>query len=367
MYNIAVIFGGATYEHSISIITAIGAIKNLSLNYNPIPIYINTKGQWLSGSHLLNSGSFKTEPSGKECFFKPNCKDLFVKNLWGYSKTTIDCALLCLHGGEYEGGAVQGVLKLAGVPFTSPNVLASAVCMDKVVTKMLLKSLNINTPKFVWGTANNLSKLQESAIKKLRFPLMVKPARCGSSVGIRCVERVEDLGEALSFSVLFDSKIIIEEALCDFRELNISLVRSKDEVKFSSVEEVENEHNFYTFDDKYTRKSTARRTVPANISVKILDKILKNSALVYENLDMSGVVRFDFLVSNDVVYLNEVNTIPGSFAFYLWKNEGVSFAQLLNIAIKNAISNENSVNKNPVRFDSEVLQDLDKIRAIVEK
>lgn len=367
MYNIAVIFGGATYEHSISIITAIGAIKNLSLNYNPIPIYINTKGQWLSGSHLLNSANYKTEPSGKECFFKPNCRDLFVKNFWGYSKTTIDCALLCLHGGEYEGGAVQGVLKLSGVSFSSPDVQASAVCMDKIVTKTLLKSLNIRTPKFVWGTADDLRSLQERASKKLNFPLMVKPARCGSSVGIRRVERAEDFGEALSFSALFDTKIIVEEALCDFRELNISLVRSQDGVKFSSVEEVENEHNFYTFDDKYTRKSTARRTVPADVSVKILDKILKDSSLVYENLTIDGVVRFDFLVADDVVYLNEVNTIPGSFAFYLWKNEGVSFAQLLNIAIKNAIKKSESASLKPVWYNSEVLQDLDKIKAIVEK
>lgn len=367
MYNIAVVFGGVTPEHSISIITAIGAIKNLSLNYNPVPIYINTKGQWLYGHELLRAESYKTEPTGKDCFFKPNCRDLFVKNLWGYTKIPIDCALLCLHGGEFEGGAVQGVLKLSGIPFTSPPILASAVCMDKVVSKMLFKSLNIHTPKFVWGKSNDLSSIEQNAIKNLKFPLIVKPARCGSSVGIRRVESSEDLNEALRYAGEFDSNIIVEEALTDFRELNISLARSKEGIKNSSAEEVENSHEFYTFDDKYTRSSTTKRTVPAEISLKILDKMLKNATFLYEMLEMEGVVRFDFLLKDNVVYLNEINTIPGSFAFYLWKNEGISFAQLLNITIKNAILNAQNTPPKIVKYNCEVLKDLDKIKAIVDK
>ena len=368
MYNVAVIFGGATPEHSISIITAIGAIKNLSLNYNPVPIYINTKGCWLTGKNLLDSSAYQTEPKGKECYFKPNCSDLYIKNALINSKIRIDCALLCLHGGEYEGGAVQGVLKLAGVPFTSPDVLPSVICMDKVVSKLLFKSLNIDTPKFMWSVVSeNVEELAEKAVKKLKFPIIVKPARCGSSVGIRLVCDDGELGEAIRYASQFDKKVIVEEALTDFRELNISLMRSKNEIKFSSVEEVESEHKFYTFEDKYTRKSTTKRIVPADISVKILGKIIKMSTAVYDTMEMNGVVRFDFLVVGDKVYLNELNTIPGSFAFYLWKNEGMSFAQLLNIAIKNSLAKSNNPDKIKVEYNREVLQDLDKIKAIVDK
>ncbi len=368
MYNIAVIFGGATPEHSISIITAMGAMKNLSLNYNPVPIYINTAGRWLTGKHLLDAAAYHNEPSGKECYFKPNCADLYVKNALTHSKIKIDCALLCLHGGGYEGGTVQGVLKLAGVPFTSPEVLPSAICMDKVVSKLLFKSLNIDTPKFVWGVANgSVGELAEKAVEKLKFPLIVKPARCGSSVGIKLAGNEEELNEAVEYAAQFDKKVIVEEALTDFRELNISLVRGKGEIKFSSVEEVESEHKFYTFDDKYTRKSTTKRSVPADISVKILGKILKISTAVYETLEMDGIVRFDFLVAGDKVYLNEVNTIPGSFAFYLWKNEGVSFAQLLNISIKAALAKSSDKSTAKVEYNREVLRDLDKIKAIVDK
>ena len=365
MYNIAVVFGGVTPEHSISIITAIGAIKNLSLNYNPVPIYINTAGEWLTGKHLLDAESYHTEPKGKECFLKPNCSCLFTKNALGYSKTPIDCALLCLHGGLYEGGAVQGVLDLAGIPYTSPAILPSAVGMDKVVSKLLFKSLNILTPKFVWGESKNSDDLIFRVGKKLSFPLIVKPARCGSSVGIARVQNEEDLRRAVDNAGLFDDKIIIEEALSDCRELNVALMRSKGEVKVSSIEEIKCEHPIYSFEDKYSQTAEVERIVPASVSLKIMSKILNSATAVYDVLGMDGVVRFDFLIVGERVYLNEVNTIPGSLAFYLWKNEGLSFAQLLNITIKNARARE--ARMSVVQYNAAVLHDLDKIKTIMEK
>lgn len=367
MYNIAVIFGGVTPEHSISIITALGAIKNLSLNYNPIPIYIDTKGRWFTGKNLLSAKTYEIEPSGQECFFKPNCKNLFVKRLVGCGKIEIDCALLCMHGGEYEGGAVQGMLDLAGIPYTSPNLISSSVFMDKAISKLIFSSLKIDTPRFVWGVAKDKEALIESAVKSLHFPLIVKPARCGSSVGIRMANNTGELGDAVEFAKQFDTKILIEEALTDFRELNISLLRSKNEIKFSSIEEVENGHDFYTFDDKYTQKSSAKRTVPADIPIKMHNKILKIADMLYSTFEMSGIVRFDFLAVGDKVYLNEINTIPGSFAFYLWKNEGMSFAQILNVCIKNAMLNAENEQSKVAEYNCEVLRDLDKIKAIVDK
>lgn len=369
MYNIAVVFGGATTEHSISIITAIGAIKNLSLNYHPVPVYINTNGDWVTGKHLLDAAAYqKKEPGGKKCFFQPNSNYLFIKNTVGSSKIRIDCALLCLHGGGGEGGAVQGLLDLTGIPYTSPAVLPSAVCLDKVVSKLLFRSLNIDTPKFVWGEADKIDDLIANVIKKLAFPVIVKPARGGSSVGIRRADCEQKLHEAVKFAAEFDKKIIIEEALVDFRELNISLLRSSGEIKFSSVEEVKNAHDFYTFEDKYLSGDKVCRVVPADIPLKILGKMVNCSSAVYHTLGMSGVVRFDFFVSDNRVLLSEVNTIPGSFAFYLWKNDGISCAQLLNVSLKAARAHAyEEARRLPVKYDQRVLSDLHKIKSFVDK
>jgi len=367
MYNIAVIFGGVTPEHSITIITALSAIKNLSLNYQAVPIYINTKGQWLNGNNLLDATKFKTEPKGRECFFKPNNNNLFTKTLLGYQKTRIDCALLCLHGGEFEGGVVQGVLKIAGVPFTSPDVLPSAVSMDKVVSKLLYSSLKIPTQNFVWGQVTDKQNLIQEAESRLGYNMIIKPARCGSSVGIRIAKNRDELSSAIDFAGEFDSKIIIETALSDFRELNISLLRSKNKIKFSSVEEVECKNPFYTFSDKYLSKSTTTRIVPAKIPVKILNKILRYATKAYEALDMDGVVRFDFFAVGDKVFLNEINTIPGSLAFYLWKNEGITYTQLLNLMLKDAIKRTKNFASSLTEYNTEVLCDLDKINRIQYK
>lgn len=366
MYNIAVIFGGRSTEHSISIITAIGAIKNLSLKYKPIPIYINTKGEWLTGEHLLDVKSYVTEPGGKSCFVRPNDPNLYIKSALGYKKIKIDCALLALHGGIYEGGAVQGALDLSGIPYTSPEILGSSVCMDKVVTKLLFKSLGINTTAFVWGCKKDADILVSSAKEKLTPPLIVKPARCGSSVGITRVEDADALASAIGYAGQFDDKIIVEEALTDFRELNIALLSDKKGIKFSSVEEVIFDGEIYTFDQKYSQKSTTKRTIPADINLKVMNKILKNASQIYAVLDLKGVVRLDFLVKDDKVYLNEINTIPGSFGFYLWRKEGLSFAQLLNVSIQDAIATHQERPAVPVQYNEQILRELDSIGRVTK-
>ena len=358
MYNIAVIFGGESTEHSISIISAFGALKSLSLKFKPVPIYINTHGQWVTGEHLLDSKSFAVEPGGKPCFFKPNDANLYVKSHLGYKKIKIDCALLVLHGGIYEGGAVQSVLELSKIPYTSPSILGSSVCMDKVITKVICEGLGIPVVDYVYGDAKDIEALADKTLEELAPPYIVKPARAGSSVGITKVNGDrEKLIQAIQFASHFDTKILVEEALENFRELNIALLKDKDKIRFSAIEEIKCKGELYTFDQKYKSSSTAERIVPAEIDLKKLDKITKLTEKIYRMLDLKGVVRFDIFVVENKVYLNEINTIPGSFSFYLWKNEGLNFAQILNINILDAINSSKTASI-PVEYNKEILSSL---------
>ena len=363
MQNIAVIFGGKTVEHDISIITGLGIIKNLSLKLNIIPIYIDVNGEWWTGEHLKDSETFKTEPKGKQCFFAINKPELCVKTKFGHKKIHIDCAVIALHGGIYEGGAVQGLLDLAGVPYTSPDVLGSALCMDKALSKLAFTSLKVPTPKFIDFEKADCKNIEEKIVEKLKFPVIIKPARCGSSIGITKVETKDDLAKAIDNAFLFDTKVIAEEYLTDVRELNISVFKENGKIHISSIEEVKNNGNIYDFDDKYLDKKV-ERVVPANVNLKIMDKIIKYAVLVYKKFSLNGVVRFDFLLKDNDIYLNEINTVPGSLAFYLWREQGINFAQLLNINIKNSITELAEKEKIRYSYKSNALACLDKIQTL---
>lgn len=366
MQNIAVIFGGKTVEHDISIITGLGIIKNLSAKYNSIPIYIDTKGEWWTGEHLKQAESFKQEPKGKACYFALNKPILCVKSKFGHKKINIDCAVLALHGGFYEGGAVQGLLNLSGIPYTSPDVLGSALCMDKALCKRAFQSLKIPTPKFLDFDKVDCAKAKSKIDEKLKFPIIVKPARCGSSIGITKVEKSKDINKAIENALLFDDKIIVEEYLTDCRELNISIFKENEKLHISSIEEVKNQGKIYEFNDKYLDKDI-ERVIPAELNLKIMDKIIKQAVLVYKKFSLSGIVRFDFLLKENEVYLNEINTIPGSLAFYLWREQGINFGQLLNINIKNSIAEHQEKEKIRYSFKSNALDCLSQIQKINNK
>ncbi len=364
MQNIAVIFGGKSVEHDISIITGMGVIKNLSAKYNVIPIYISKNGVWLTGEKLKLAKNYKPEPSGHLC--RITLDEPFLEYRVGLHKVKqhIDCAVLALHGGVYEGGAVQGVLTLAGIPFTSAGILGSSLCMDKVATKQMLKCININSPKFVYGENYNdiLAK-----ITRARFsgPYIVKPARAGSSIGITRVKTRDELKDAVMYALNFDTKILVEQCLENFRELNISLFKLNDEIKFSSIEEVKT--NYFSFEQKYEKNSKIERIIPAKLDTMQQKEIEDIAKKVYENFDLSGVVRIDFLLHDGTIYLNEINTIPGSFAFYLWREAGISFGKLISLNIEQAILNFEKKRSITYEYNSTVLNDLAFIDKVIEK
>lgn len=364
MQNIAVVFGGKSVEHDISIITGLGILKNLSVKYKIIPIYINKKGDWITSDNLMLAESFYEEPKGKTCFLLPDKPFLFVKTGIFMRKIFIDCAVIALHGGIYEGGAVESVFELSNIPTTSADLTSSSLCMDKVLTKLVLKSINIDTPQFIWGEniENLLSELGKS---DLDFPVIVKPARAGSSIGIKIVKSKKDLKSAIDYAQQFDKKVIIEECLQNFRELNISVFSFGEAIKCSAIEEVFCK-SLFGFEEKYSSKKVERK-VPADLNEEQVEKIENIAKIVYSTFGLSGIVRIDFFICNDKIYINEINTIPGSLAFYLWRSKGISFSKLLSLNIDNALYKFKEKQNITYEYNSNVLSDLSKIDKIVEK
>ena len=365
MQNIAVIFGGRTVEHDISVITGMGIIKNISAKYNVIPIYISKGGVWLTGEHLKNAKVYNTEPNGKLCSIPLDEPYLVYKVGLKKVKTKIDCAVLALHGGDYEGGAVQGVLELAGVPYTSTDVLGSALCMDKVLTKLALKGLGVHSARFVWGVETQ-DLCTKTSKAKLHYPLIVKPARAGSSIGITKVADKQDLKKAIEYAFNFDTKVLVEECFAEFRELSISAFRLHDEVKCSAIEEDFTHSTVFDFNEKYCTQDT-KRVVPADLEKSISEEIERMSRQVYSEFDLNGVVRIDYLLVGETIYLNEINTIPGSLAFYLWRSKGISFGKLIALSIEQAIRVHEKKQNITYEYTSNVLNSLGSIDKIIEK
>ena len=356
--NIAVIFGGESTEHDVSILTGLSVMKNLSGKYAIIPIYISREGNWLTGEKLKKNSTFEGEVRGYGCYFELNSPFLRVKH--GFkTKIKIDCAVLCLHGGLGEGGGVQGLLELAKIPYTSCGIMSSSVCMDKMLTKAICKAVSIPKLDYVCGNLGNIKgKLSES---ELDYPLMVKPARQGSSIGITRVNSEEEFDVAIELASQFDDKILIEPALVGFRELSIAAMVC-DTIEYSEVEEVVC-GEFYSFDNKYSSHKP-KRQVPADVGSDIHAKICDIVAKFCGVCDIFGCVRFDFLLK-DELYLNEVNTIPGNMAFYLWKN--YSYTKLLSKLIDGAIERFNKSSTHIKTMHTTLLKNLDTITKITKK
>jgi D-alanine-D-alanine ligase len=355
--NIAVIFGGESVEHDVSILTGLSVMQNLSKKYTITPIYITRNGEWLTGKTLLINATYEKSVKGDKCFFGDFTQELCVKHKFRTQKIRIDCAILCLHGGLGEGGGVQAILSMSKVPYTSCGVGASSVCMDKILTKLVCSALGIDTLPYVVG----YSKESTNICDTLDYPIIIKPAKCGSSVGISVANNEVELDAGLDLAFQFDKRVILEHKLEDFRELNVAAIIG-DNVLISEVEEIKCD-GVYDFEHKYHDYKT-KHIVPAEINQEMIDKIRHIVTHFARECDLFGVVRFDFLLA-DKLYLNEVNTIPGNLAFYLWKN--LSFTKLLSILVENAIRRSNREKGLTTQLKTNLLTNLDKIKPIRHK
>ena len=360
--KIALIFGGRSLESDISIITAMQVLGNMDKTaYTVEPVFMYEGDFYVKKLDSLDAfSSFNPLEHARAMLYKG---EFYIINRNKFSKYfKPDVALICCHGGEGESGILQAVLEYNGIAHTSPSVLASACGMDKALSKQLFEGMLLNAlPSEVVSKAefeNDAERTIQRLESSLSYPLIVKPSTLGSSIGITVAENHDQLEFALQVACKFDTKILVEHKLIDFVEVNCAAFRDGDKIIVSDTEQPLTLNDFLTFDDKYMsngKMSGGGHVIPADIGN--LELIVKaNTERIYRELDLNGVVRMDYLVdkNNNKVYINEINTVPGSMAFYLFERLGIDFKTLTTKLIENAV-NYQTKHRTPTKFKTDVL------------
>ena len=382
MLNVAVFFGGKTVEHDVSIVTAQQLIQNMDREkYKPVPVYITRDGDWFSGEELTKIEAFKkfdknangvkrvylpANTRAKQLYlFKPEKQGMFKKENNVYAP--IDCAIIAMHGLNGEDGTLQGLLELADIPYTSSGVLGSASGMDKILMKSVFLGAGFPSLPYTYFDRDAFNKDAESILDKcekaLKYPMFVKPSNLGSSIGITKAHNREELKEAILVAKEYDRRILVEQGIDSPKEINCSALGFGDNVSASVCEMPYNSDEFLTFSDKYLNGSKNQagmealsRRIPAPISDELTKKIQDMTVCAFKLMDCKGVVRIDYMLDKDEnLYINEINTIPGSFAFYLWEPLGKSYSALIDELIDIAFLANKDRKQNNFAFDSEII------------
>ena len=353
--KIGVIFGGQSLEHELSIITALQAMDNIdSEKYEVVPIYITKDLVWYSSGCLRYIDSFNNFNLIEKYATKVNLinkNGRFILQTTGLIKrelTEIHLAIPMVHGHGTEDGTIQGYLQLVGIPYVSNNIYSSVICQDKVFTKQLLEYNELPTIKSVWFFDNEYNRNKEELFKKinkLNYPLIVKPATLGSSIGIHTVKRIEELDTVINEVLKYDRKIVIEERLEDVIEYNISILKTNEKIFTSAIEEIKTNLEFRNYIDKCNlenyKNGNIIRTVPAEIPDKMQEEIISLAKRTLNFLNNTGLSTIDFLydTKKKKLYIDEINSIPTCFSHHLWDSANISYKELFNIMINDTIKN----------------------------
>ena len=336
--TVLVIFGGVSNENEISVITgtmAANVLKNGGSRV--IPYYIAQDGLSYCGESLADISEFKGEKfrACPKAFIANG--GVYILNKKGRFKKflKVDAALNCCHGGVGEGGAVSGLCRTAGIPLASAKIFESSLFIDKYFTKLILSTLGVKTADYV--RVKSLEEL-DTCPNMPQFPLIVKPVNLGSSIGIEKVETLEQLKNAAESALYYDNAVLIEKFIENRREINCAAYFSEGKVVTSECEEALTKGDILSFEDKY--QGGGKSMLPADIPHDISQLIKQTTEKVYSTLDMRGIVRFDFILSGEDVYLSEVNTVPGSLSYYLLSSGFKNFATVLNAVIRQAIEDD---------------------------
>lgn len=381
--KVGVIFGGSSVEHEISVISALQAIDNINRdNYDIIPIYISKNKEWYTGADLLNIENYRDLDELLKHVKRVNLQKIdneyyLVHSSKLFSKiiSSVDIILPIVHGQNVEDGSLSGYLETIGIPYAGSNVLASALGQDKVIMKQVFSSCGIPTVSYTWFYDYEYEKDKDKYLKEiahLGYPVVVKPASLGSSVGINFVKSEKEIEDAIKEAISYDRKIVVEKGVQNLIEVNCSILGNYEHQEVSVLEEVLSSNNILTFDDKYIgdgkKKGAAKgmvntsRIIPANIDKDLTKKIEDISVKVFKALNLSGVCRIDYLIDSKAkeVYVNEPNTIPGSLAFYLWEAKGKKYSELLDDIIKLGVKEYKNKQSKTTCFDTNVLKDFKK-------
>ena len=349
--SIGVIFGGRSLEHDLSVLTAIQAMDNIDKErYEVVPIYITKDLTFYSGGMLRYIDSYKDfrlidRYAKKVNLINKNGK--FILQTTGLIKRVykeIHLAFPMVHGKYTEDGSIVGYLETLGIPVVGSDIYSSSLCQDKVFTKEVLNGNDIPVVDYVYFSDSDYKLDKEDIFKKieeLSYPLIIKPARLGSGIGIEIVNRKEELESSIEKAMKNDERVLVEEYIADRREFNMAVLLSKGKLIGSVIEEIIKDEpcNYY---DKYRKDNeddTFKRIFPADISKTLTEEIEKTSKKTYKVLALSGVARIDYVYDNKKkkLYVNEVNTIPNFFSHHLFDDKNIDYRELLGIMIKETI------------------------------
>lgn len=378
--NVAVFFGGRSVEHEISVLSALQAINAFDKEkYEVIPIYITKDGRWFSGPALLDIDNYKDlkglEKKTEEVFMKPVYGDynlykvktgLFSKNNPVLSELHV--ALPVLHGTNCEDGIFEGVLETISIPYAGCNTLSSAVGMDKIMMKMVLQGENIPVVDFVWTTdkawGHNREEIIEKIEKSLDYPVIVKPANLGSSVGIGRADNREQLIRKIDEAEKFSDRIIIETCIKNLQEINCSVLGDAEECRPSILEEPIKSGEILSYTDKYMGGSKTEdrgmaasdKRIPADLPESVTEKIRDIATRTFQALSCHGVSRVDVMIDKDSgdIFVNEINTIPGSLSYYLWEATGISFSELMDRLVQLAYKRKREIDRKTFSYDTNI-------------
>lgn len=373
--NVGVIFGGRSVEHEVSIITAVQAMNNIDNDkYEIIPIYITKDNVWYTGGCLRFIDTFKDFDLIRRYAKKVNLinKDgRYILQGTNFIKREIcelHLAFPIVHGSNVEDGSIQGYLNIVGIPYVGSNVYSSAVSQDKVFMKQILVANDIPTTKFVWfGERFYRNKKDElfKQIDELEYPLIIKPSSLGSSVGIELITRKEELDSIIERTFKYDSKVIIEEKIDDLIEYNCSVLLTSNGNITSEIEEVTTNKDLIEYgdkllDDESSNDSSIKRVCPAKLDEKLRKEIELNALAVFKILNMRGSARIDFLYDSKkkLLYVDEVNSIPWCYAHHLWEKRNISYKEMLNIMLADAIAQEIKNQGMTLVLDTDIIKNI---------
>ena len=344
--NIAIIFGGASPEHDISVLTGLHCAKNAPDNFSIKLVYLTRGGQMVtSGAYgKLANVDFYVKGSSRQGGGggKRPIKKIQFKN--------IDCVINCCHGGVGEDGRLSAMFDVLQIPITSCPHLSAAALQSKSKTREVLSANGFAQPRFVVGAGG---------VGIATFPLIVKPDNGGSSIGISIAHNEEELNMAIDLAKTLCDKVVVEEFLTDVREINCAVFRYGEKLLVSGLEEIKKDKELFDFDTKYMDKSSGfvskRKGNSAENGINCAEKIKELASKAYEIFGCAGVVRFDFLVRGEEIFLNEANTVPGFLAYHLWLKTGIQYTNLIEMMVENAVKSAKFDVKSAI-FSSKVLE-----------
>ncbi len=379
--NVAVFFGGRSVEHEISVISALQAINAFNKDkYEIIPVYISKQGRWYTGPKVLEMSNYrdmdKLVGESEEVYMRPEYGDynLYKVNAGGglFGKKNpvyaeLHVAIPVLHGTHGEDGIFEGVLETIGIPFAGCDTLSSANGMDKITMKMILSSEGIPVVDYVWFTdhqwQSGRDELLDKVEKKLGYPVIVKPANLGSSVGISKAADRAELIRAIDNATKFAERIIVEHMVEQLKEINCSVLGDADDHQSSVCEEPIKSGDFLSYEDKYmggtktdAGMQNSDKRIPADLPEEVSERIRHIAGETVRVLSCHGVSRIDVMIDekDGSVYVNEINTIPGSLSYYLWEASGISFEQLMDKLVQLALKRKRLQDRKTFTYDSNI-------------